>query len=91
MKSSSGLQEFAWSERELPGRLQERRSGLSRPSERCRMDSEPMFCFETSLKMLYWSMLVYRLAEVSCLLALLAVKKIHHSNSCLLAEIMRMP
>ena len=63
-------QEFAWSERELPGRLQERRSGLSRPAERCRMDSEPMFCFETSLKMLYWSMLVYRYEQVKICLFL---------------------
>ena len=29
------------------------------------MDSEPMFCFETSLKMLYFSMLIYRHGEVS--------------------------
>lgn len=28
------------------------------------MDAEPMFCFETSLKMLYFSMLVYRYEEV---------------------------
>jgi hypothetical protein len=27
------------------------------------MDTEPMFCFETSLKMLYFSMLVYRYEE----------------------------
>lgn len=32
------------------------------------MDKEPMFCFETSLKMLYWSMLVYRYGEVSSFL-----------------------
>ena len=58
------LQEFAWSERELPGRREERRSGLCGPAENCPMDTEPMFCFETSLKMLYWSMLVYRYEEV---------------------------
>jgi hypothetical protein len=57
------LQEFAWSERELPGRREERRSGLCGPAENCPMDTEPMFCFETSLKMLYWSMLVYRYEE----------------------------
>jgi hypothetical protein len=61
------MQEFAWSERELPGRRAERRSGLCGPAESCPMDTEPMFCFETSLKMLYWSMLVYRYEEVGLL------------------------
>ena len=60
-------QEFAWSERDLPARRDERRSNLridDCPGGVCPMDKEPMYCFETSLKMLYWSMLVYRYEEV---------------------------
>jgi len=55
------LQEFSWGENELAARKEDRLSSLQ-----CEMlRSEPMFCFETSLKMLYWSMLVYRFEEAT--------------------------
>jgi len=58
------LQEFAWSEAELPARLADRKSSLTvQGSAAEELDREAMFCFETSLKMLYWSMLAYKHGE----------------------------
>lgn len=45
------LQQYAWLEVELPRRL------ARRPGRR----GEPMFCFETALKLCYWADLAYEL------------------------------
>ncbi len=42
------LQDFAWTEQDLEPRMELR--GLPH---------EPMFCFETCLKMMYWTRLAY--------------------------------
>ncbi|GAB4817731.1 hypothetical protein N2152v2_004777 [Parachlorella kessleri] len=54
------LQEFAWTEKDVPHKRQERSSSLPKGSyEHFCMDCEPMFCFETAVKMMYWSYLCY--------------------------------
>ena len=39
-----------------------RRNAL--PQDKTLLSAEPMFCFETAVKMLYWSAFVYELDEV---------------------------
>ncbi|GAB4817729.1 hypothetical protein N2152v2_004775 [Parachlorella kessleri] len=54
------LQEFAWTENDVPRKRQERASNLPQDCpERVSIDYEPMFCFETAVKLMYWSYLVY--------------------------------
>ena len=44
------MQEFAWTEKDVPRKLQERASSLPQDSaERVCMDYEPMFCFEVGM------------------------------------------
>ena len=58
------LQQFAWTEAQKPKRLAERTEKIPRdPVSAASLDQEPMFCFETALKALYWSTLVYRYDE----------------------------
>ncbi|KAK9814642.1 hypothetical protein WJX72_009144 [[Myrmecia] bisecta] len=54
------LQEHAWCERDIERRKAIRRSSV--PGNQS-LDNEPMFCFETALKMHYWSSLVYSFQE----------------------------
>ncbi|KAK9814286.1 hypothetical protein WJX72_003434 [[Myrmecia] bisecta] len=56
------LQEHAWCERDMERRKAIRRSSV--PGNQS-LDNEPMFCFETALKMFYWSSLVYTFQEIS--------------------------
>ena len=58
----SWLQRFAWTEPNLSTRLARRNSI---PKDSTLLRDEPMFCFETAVKMLYWSAFVYELEEVS--------------------------
>ncbi|KAI3433461.1 hypothetical protein D9Q98_003274 [Chlorella vulgaris] len=60
------LQEFAWTEGEEEERKKAERSSSLPPESRssAAIDKEPMFCFETALKALYWSFLVYDHEEV---------------------------
>lgn len=46
-------QTFAWAARDVPGMVQERVH-----------KDEPVFCYETALKMLFWSILAYRETKV---------------------------
>ncbi|GAB4817725.1 hypothetical protein N2152v2_004771 [Parachlorella kessleri] len=58
------LQEFAWTEKDVQRKRQERSSSLPKESyEHFCMDCEPMFCFETAVKMMYWSYLCYDQGE----------------------------
>jgi hypothetical protein len=50
------LEEFAWTEDDLPKRLQIRNCSLPHKTE---LEKEPMFCFQTMINCLYWSALVY--------------------------------
>ena len=63
------LQELAWTEKEKPERLGTRNATLPDNEE---LRQAPMFCFETAIKMAYWSALVYDYKEVgsvcSCLM-----------------------
>lgn len=53
------LQEFAWTERDVQRKRTERSSSLPDESfEGFCMDCEPLFVFETALKLMYWSYLV---------------------------------
>ena len=58
----SWLQRFAWTEQNL-GKRMARRNLI--PQDPTLLRDEPMFCFETTVKMLYWSAFVYELDEVS--------------------------
>jgi len=54
------LQEFAWKEDDVAGKMKERASSLPDESfEEVELSKEPIFCFETAVKMLYWANLVY--------------------------------
>ena len=50
------LQEFAWTEADKPIKLAARSSMVPKNAELARW---PMFCFETMMKLLYWSCFVY--------------------------------
>ena len=55
------VQEFAWTEEQVPQRSAERAEHAHLPAR------EPMFCMETALKLLYWSFLVRNAdCAVSC-------------------------
>lgn len=53
------LQEVAWTEAELPKQLAQRNSRATSPREAAQLQREPMFCYETALKLLKWSSLTY--------------------------------
>ncbi len=59
------LQQFAWTEAQKTERLAERLTRLTGPAAAEALAAEPMFCFETALKALYWSTLVYRYDETA--------------------------
>lgn len=60
------LQEFAWSERDIERKRCERSSSLPQDSfEGFCMDCEPLFCFETAIKLMYWSFLAYDAEEIT--------------------------
>jgi hypothetical protein len=71
--SQEWLQIFAWTEKELPVCLATR-DALMRGVHKGNGKEQPMFCFETGIKLLYWSGLAYEHDEVtstrrlSCLL-----------------------
>lgn len=59
------LQEFAWTEADIPRKRSERISSLPDDSfEGFCMDCEPLFCFETAVKLMYWSFLAYDTGEL---------------------------
>lgn len=60
------LQEFAWTEKSKPERL-EIRNGSMAIEDRATIESEPMFCMETMMNCLYWSLLIYDYEEVQLL------------------------
>lgn len=50
------LQEVAWTEADKPVKLAARSNMLPKHHK---MEQQPVFCYETMLKLLYWSCLVY--------------------------------
>ncbi|BDA50387.1 probable lipase at C-terminar half [Coccomyxa sp. Obi] len=54
------LQQFSWTEADKPGKLEQRRR-QARESSAAReaLDREPMFCFETAIKLYYFSHIIY--------------------------------
>jgi hypothetical protein len=59
------LQEFAWTEDDIPSTKSKRVSSLPDDSfEGFCMDCEPLFCFETAIKLMYWSFLAYDTGEL---------------------------
>ena len=57
----ASLQKFAWTEAHRDGVIAERAAQCGSESQRAAVLAEPVFCFETACKALYWSMLVYRI------------------------------
>ena len=58
------LQEFAWTEEEKPRKLARRNTSGPAGVEESDIAKEPMFCVETMMKSLYWSLLIYDFNEV---------------------------
>lgn len=59
------FEEFAWTESDIPRKIAERSSCLPAESfEGFCMDCEPIFCFETAIKLMYWSYLAYDTGEL---------------------------
>ena len=58
------LQEFAWTEEEKPVKVARRNSSLP-PGQVAGLQKEPMFCVETMMCCLYWSLLAYDYQDVS--------------------------
>ncbi|KAL3161314.1 hypothetical protein ABBQ38_009668 [Trebouxia sp. C0009 RCD-2024] len=54
------LQRFAWTERKLQRHIKMRNS---LPVDKMLLQHEPMFCFETAVKLLYWCGFVYEYGE----------------------------
>lgn len=55
------LQEFAWTEAEMPVKLEARSVMVP---DNPKLAREPLFCFETMMNLLYWSCFVYDHAKV---------------------------
>ena len=58
------LQEFAWTESEKPGKLAKRNASGPPGIDDSDISREPMFCVETMMTSLYWSLLIYDFNEV---------------------------
>eukprot|EP00884_Botryococcus_braunii_P020513 jgi/Botrbrau1/7145/Bobra.0143s0021.4 len=54
------LQMFSWTEKDLPVKLGERALLVNNPAG---LTNEPMFCYETAVKLLYWAGLAYEVDE----------------------------
>ena len=53
------LEQFAWMEADKQGVIDTRNKGHSRA-----VTEQPLFCFETCIKLFYWSNVVYAFKEV---------------------------
>jgi hypothetical protein len=59
--TQAALQNFAWTEQSRERIKAERAAQCSTDVQREAALAEPVFCFETACKALYWSILVYRI------------------------------
>ncbi|KAL6766612.1 hypothetical protein ACKKBG_A36695 [Auxenochlorella protothecoides x Auxenochlorella symbiontica] len=61
------LQEFSWTEGSLEANKKERSSSLpaSAAGQARELDAEPMWCFETAMKLNYWTFLCYDYKELN--------------------------
>lgn len=59
LQVQQSLQEFAWTERDMEARLEQRLSKGRNPEERAMLGTSPLFCFETSVICHRWSQLAY--------------------------------
>ncbi|GIL75751.1 hypothetical protein Vretimale_15289 [Volvox reticuliferus] len=65
------LQRFAWTERDLPRQRNLRLATVPRDFSRVtQLEREPMFCFETGLKLTYWCEHAYYYEEPGCTMRL---------------------
>lgn len=53
------LQDFAWTEEEVPQRVSQRKLRGQGEHDVQQLAAEPMFCMETALKLHHWSSLAY--------------------------------
>ena len=60
------MQEFVWLGKDHEGSLANRNQGVPTPEQAAELVREPMFCVETSVVAMYWSLLVYDYQEASC-------------------------
>eukprot|EP00892_Ulva_mutabilis_P005827 jgi/Ulvmu1/3616/UM017_0028.1 len=58
------MQQFAWTEPEVPGKLAARAAAVSGSAAVYdRVAAAPLFCFETAIKLFFWSVLTYTYTE----------------------------
>ena len=57
------LQQFAWTERSLPRKLDSRSTALRAAAGAEGATGAPMFCMETAIKLFFWSTIAYDYAE----------------------------
>ena len=63
---SALLQQFAWTEADLPRRRAKvRASAAPHSAVAAELAREPLFCFETAIKLFFWSVLTYSYAEAA--------------------------
>ncbi len=67
VSAQASLQSFAWTEEHRARVRAQRAAQCGSNLQREAVLAEPVFCFETACKALYWSILVYRLqARLLC-------------------------
>eukprot|EP00892_Ulva_mutabilis_P005823 jgi/Ulvmu1/3612/UM017_0024.1 len=60
------LQQFAWTEADVPRKLSARLQAVDSACAACpNFLAKPLFCFETAIKLFFWSTLVYSYTETS--------------------------
>ena len=60
------LQQFAWTEADVPRKLAARMNAVDSECAICPgFLAKPLFCFETAIKLFFWSTLVYSYTETS--------------------------
>lgn len=75
------LQFFAWTERTKDAKVGERASHMPQQQQKL-LESHPIFCFETAIKLLYWCGFVYEHDEVSSC----SIMGLKHSGHCTCGE-----
>ena len=60
------LQRFAWSEADVPRKIASRSNAIDSACSNCpNFAAKPMFCFETAIKLFFWSVLAYSYTETT--------------------------
>ncbi|KAL6767805.1 hypothetical protein ACKKBF_B36685 [Auxenochlorella protothecoides x Auxenochlorella symbiontica] len=73
------LQEFAWTEASQPAKRAARSASLKRTTGQAEgIDKEPMWCFETAVKLMHWCSLCYAFDKADTSVALKTAMELYH-------------